>query len=51
MKDHPEYFLDSFHLSAEGGRRFAQILVKGFKDHDLLPPGTSSVPAQARLTD
>jgi lysophospholipase L1-like esterase len=51
MKDHREYFLDDFHLSARGGRAFAQILLKGLRDHDLLPPGGSTVPAQTASTD
>ena len=51
MKNHPEYFLDDFHLSDNGGRAFAQILLKELRDHDLLPPGASSVPAQTASTD
>jgi lysophospholipase L1-like esterase len=41
MNDHPEYFLDDFHLNAAGGKKFAQILVKGLEDHNLLPPETT----------
>ena len=37
MRDHPDYFLDDFHLNAAGGKKFAQILVKGLKDHNQLP--------------
>lgn len=51
MKDHPEYFIDDFHLSDTGGRRFAQILLKKVRDHDLLPPGASAGPAQTASTD
>lgn len=46
MKEHPEYFLDDFHLSAEGGNKFAEILVKGLRDHNLLLSETDAVPAQ-----
>jgi lysophospholipase L1-like esterase len=41
MKGHPEYFLDDFHLNAEGGKKFAEILVKGLEDKNLLPQGTT----------
>ncbi len=51
MKDHSEYFLDNFHLSDKGGRTFARILLRKLRDHDLLPPGTSTVPTQTESTD
>ena len=41
MKGHPEYFLDDFHLNADGGNKFAQILVKGLEEHNLLPTETT----------
>ena len=47
MKDHPEYFLDDFHLSATGGKKFAQIVVKELRDHGLLPLENASEPSQA----
>ncbi len=40
MKDHPEYFIDDFHLSAKGGREFARILAEALREHALLPPAT-----------
>ncbi len=46
MKDHPEYFLDDFHLTAKGGGKFAQVLVETLEAQDLLPPETRSVAAQ-----
>jgi lysophospholipase L1-like esterase len=46
MKDHPEYFLDDFHLSATGAKKFAQMVVKGLMDHGLLPPERASAPTQ-----
>jgi lysophospholipase L1-like esterase len=47
MKDHPEFFLDDFHLNATGGEKLAQILVKGLKAHNLLPlETTGSVPVR-----
>ncbi len=46
MKDRPEYFLDDFHLSDEGGRKFARILMEGLRDRGLLPPGASTEAAK-----
>ena len=46
MKDHGDYFLDDFHLTAKGGGKLAQILVETLKNNGLLPPATGFVPAQ-----
>lgn len=51
MKDHPEYFLDDFHLSAEGGRRFARILLDQLENHALLPLREDAEPAPAAPKD
>jgi lysophospholipase L1-like esterase len=52
MKDVPAYFLDDFHLSAEGGRRFARILVKGLRDQGLLPAAADlAAPVQTESGD
>jgi lysophospholipase L1-like esterase len=46
MKDHREYFLDDFHMSAAGGDKFAQVLVKALRDRHGLLPETDAVPAR-----
>ncbi len=37
MTDHPEYFLDDFHLKTEGGKVFASIVVDRLLAEGLLP--------------
>lgn len=51
MKDHPEYFLDDFHLSGKGGRKFAQILLSGLRDRGLLPHGASTAAVHTETGD
>jgi lysophospholipase L1-like esterase len=46
MKDHPEFFLDDFHLTARGGGEFARIVVRALEDKGLLPPETGLVPVK-----
>ncbi len=51
LKEHHEDFLDDFHLTAEGSRSFARIVVKGLREHDLIPIRTAAAPVQTESTD
>lgn len=51
MRDHLEYFYDDFHLSANGGRKFARILATELMDQGLLPGGASGAPGPTEPAD